>query len=55
MTSWFLIDHYMVTVQYGALTDDVELQDRAREVNAFEADWIRRVPSESLEGRGFVS
>ena len=45
----------MVTVHYGALSDDVELQDRAREVNTCEADWIRQVLSESIEGRGFVS
>ena len=40
-TAWLRIDHYMVTVQFGALADPAALQTQVRDLGDFEAGWIR--------------
>jgi hypothetical protein len=49
-TAWLRIDHYMVTVQFGALADPAELQNQVREFSDFEAAWIREMLNAAQDG-----
>jgi hypothetical protein len=42
-TTWFRISHYMVTVQFAALTDDLELSATTLEYSILQAAWMRQV------------